>query len=68
MKLTEREKEVLIAYAQNDNNMRKAAKALYTEQANVWYHIEKIQRRTGLNARNFFDLRVLLEAAGYLEV
>ena len=66
MKLYEREKEVLIAFAQNDNNMRKTGKALYMAQASVFYHIEQIQKRTGLNARNFFDLGKLLEAAGYI--
>ena len=66
MKLTEREKQVVIAYAENDNNMRKTAKALYMAQPNVFYHIEQIQKRTGLNARNFFDLGKLLKAAGYV--
>lgn len=62
MKIYDREKDILLAFAHNDNSLKKTAQALYMTIPNVHYHIEKIKKRTGLNPRNFFDLGKLLEA------
>ena len=56
-----REKEVLKAMADANLNVTEAAILLWIARGSVIYHIQKIKRKTGLNARNFYDMVKLLK-------
>jgi DNA-binding PucR family transcriptional regulator len=58
--MTPLDKEIIKGMADNNMNMSAVAKSLYMHRNTVEYHIEKVQRETGLNARKFYDLAELL--------
>lgn len=57
------QKSVIIALADNDMGVERAAKAMHYHHNTVMYHIENIYKKTGLNPRCFFDLAKLYEMA-----
>lgn len=58
--MTPLDKEIIKGMADNNMNMNAVARGLYMHPNTVLYHIEKVQRETGLNARKFYDLAELL--------
>lgn len=62
--LSKRQKEIIKAFAENNMNATETAKSLYMHRNAVIYHIGEIKRKTGLNARRFYDLLKLLEIVG----
>lgn len=56
MEFTELDKKVIIAMAHNRMNLTDAGNALFLHRNTVIYHIEKIKKMTGLDARDFHDL------------
>lgn len=58
--MTPLDKEIIKGMADNNMNMNAVAKNLYVHRNTVEYHIEKVKRETGLNARKFYDLAELL--------
>lgn len=58
--LDERDYKIIQVMADNNLNVSMTAEELYMHRNTVIYHIEKIKRITGLDARNFFDLHSLL--------
>ena len=55
--------QIVMAFAKNNMSIRATAKELYMNDANVAYHLKKIQRQMGFNPRNFFDLCLLVGVA-----
>ncbi len=60
-KLSEAQKSVLRALADNDLKTCAAAKALYYSYNTILYHIKEIKNKTGMDPRCFWDLVKLLE-------
>ena len=58
--LTQQECELLQSVAENDLNITAAAEAAFLHRNTVVYHLKRIENKTGLNPRNFFDLAKLL--------
>ena len=61
MKLTNRQKEIILAVAQCDMSLNRVAEMLYFHRNTVVYHCDAIHRNTGLNPRRFYDLEKLLK-------
>lgn len=59
--LTEREKDIIQTFAECNMKSMATAQALYLHRNTVVYHLEKIERETGLNPLNFYDLIKLLK-------
>lgn len=57
--MSEFDKDVIVALADNSMNIRNAGKALFMCYEGVTYRIGKIKKETGLNPRNFHDLCTL---------
>ena len=58
--LTDKEKEILLAFAEHDMNCSEAAMSLYMARNGFYYHFKSIEEKTGLNPRKFYDLIKLL--------
>ena len=54
--MNELECEVIIALADNRMNLTDAAKVMHKHRNSLIYHIKKIERKTGYDARDFHDL------------
>lgn len=61
MMLTNTEKEFILAYAKCDMNGKRTGRQLNYHYTNVYYHLDRIQEKTGLDPRKFYDLIKLLE-------
>jgi len=59
--LTEREKEVVLSFAENNMNVSKTARVLYLHLNSVIYHIERIREKYNVDPKNFYDLCELLQ-------
>ena len=55
--------EVIVALAENCLSISKAAKKIYKHRNTVVYQVEKIQRETGKNPLDFYDMLELLPIA-----
>lgn len=55
---------LVLALADNRMNVSEAARALYMHRNGVAYRIKRIQRITGLDPLNFYDLHKLVEMVG----
>ena len=64
MSLTEKQKHIIKAFADNDMNVSETARNLFCHRNSVTYHLEKIYEDTGLDPRNFYDLVTLLSMIG----
>lgn len=62
--ITDLQKEVLIALANNNMDVSKTSRQIFMHRNSVVYHLEKVDRQTGLNPLNFYDLVRLLELCG----
>lgn len=63
--MTELDKSVLIAFAENGMNKSRTGKALFMHRNTVDYHLERVRQKTGKNPNDFFDLAAML---GMVEV
>lgn len=61
--VNELEREVVLALADNRMNLTDAAAVMHKHRNSLIYHIKKIQRKTGLDARDFHDLCKLYAVA-----
>lgn len=59
--MTELDKDVILALADNRMNVSNAAYALGLHRNSVIYHIGRIYQKTGLDAQDFHDLCKLYE-------
>lgn len=62
-KLNKMEKLVIRAMAHGDMVITGASKLIFMSCGSVRYHIDKIIKKTGLDARKFYDLCELLDMA-----
>lgn len=62
--LTEKQKYVIRAFADNDMNVSETARNSFCHRNTITYHLEKIYEDTGLDPRNFYDLVTLLSMIG----
>lgn len=60
-KLTEVDKDILIAYAKNNMCTSETARNSYWCRNTIVYHLERVKSKTGLNPCNFFQLVKLLQ-------
>lgn len=54
--MTELDKDVIVALADNRMNVTDAARYLCLHRNSVLYHVRKIYQKTGLDALDFHDL------------
>ena len=50
------EREIILAFAENDMHVKQTARALYRSSGGMWYPFKKIKEHTGLDPRKFYDL------------
>jgi len=55
-KLTKEDKNVILAFAENDMTDSKTALAMSYHRNTIKYHIARVEEKTGLNPRRFYDL------------
>lgn len=58
--MEDRDKKLLKAYAAHNMNVRETGGSVYLHYNSIRYRFRLIQRETGLNPRNFYDLEKLL--------
>ncbi len=63
MDLTDIEKLIIVAMADRNMNKSEAAKDLYIHRNTLTYHLDRIQYKTGLDPRKFYDLVNLVDMA-----
>lgn len=63
MYLTDLQKSVIIALAENGMRVTKAARAMHYNPNTIKYHVAAIKKKTKLDPQNFFELIKLYEAA-----
>lgn len=61
--MTDVQKTVVKAYAEQSMNTRTTAKALHYHPNNIYEHLNRVREKTGLDPRNFFDLIKLYDMA-----
>ena len=61
-RLTNQEMDVIRDYAANDMNMATTAKKFFISRTGLNYQFNKIEWKTGLDPRKFYDLVELLSA------
>ena len=62
--MTENDKQTILTLAEHGGNIRETAEALFITVNAVHMRLNRIEERTGLNARVFFDLCRLYQRAG----
>ena len=55
------EKEIVLAFAECNMDLSKTARKTYMHRNSIVYQLEKIQKKTGLQPKRFFDLIKLVE-------
>lgn len=61
--LTMKQAKVVLALAECDMRVAKAAVVLHHHPNAVDYHVEKIRQSTGMDPKNFYDLCKLVQMA-----
>ena len=61
--LSQLQKEVIIAFADNSMNASETARSMYIHRNTIAYHFEKIKQQTNLDPLNFYDLVELVKMA-----
>ena len=61
--MTKHQAKIILAFAENDMKIKPTSEKLYMCEANVHYHLTKIQRQMGWNPRKFYDLCFLVGVA-----
>ena len=61
--MTETQALIIIKLAENNINVAATARKMFMHRNNIDYHVRMIQRNTGKNPLNFYDLLGLLSLA-----
>lgn len=61
MKLTDLDREVVLAYADCNMCWYATARKLYMANGTADYHLRKVHKLTGLNPKRFYDLVKLVD-------
>lgn len=59
--LTDTQREIILALAECDLTVRRAAQKLYRHTNTVYFHVAKIKQLTGKDPLRFYDLVDLIE-------
>lgn len=54
---------IVIAMANYNMNVTDVSRAIFAHRNTVLYHLDKVKRQTGLDARRFYDLVELVKMA-----
>lgn len=61
MNLTEKEKEVILSFADGNMHIGETANLLNLHRNTIDYHLRAIKENTGLDPKNFYDLVELVD-------
>ena len=61
--MTKLQAEIIISLADNKMSVAEIARKLYMHRSTVVYHLRAIQKETGRNPRDFYDMCALLPIA-----
>ena len=64
--MTEKQAEIVMAFARNNMNMREAGRAMFMHPTSVLYNLNRVYEKTGKNPRSFFDLCYLVGIAAQM--
>lgn len=59
--MTERQKECVLAYAENNMSVKATAEKSFSHYNTIVYHLQAVYNKTGLNPKNFYDLCRLVD-------
>ena len=59
--LTDDDIRVVLAYADNNMKATEAGRKLFLHENTVKYHLDAVEKKTGLSPRKFYDLIKLVE-------
>ena len=59
--LNEKQRAIILAFADNDMSLTKTASAVFYSAANIQHYLRKIAQLTGLDPKRFYDLVVLVK-------
>lgn len=58
------QKEIILAYAENDMDAKATSKKLYLSPSTMWYHLSRIKMDTGIDPKTFYGLCQLVQRMG----
>lgn len=58
------QKEIILAYAENDMDAKATGKKLYLSPSTMQYHLSRIKTDTGIDPRTFYGLCQLVQRMG----
>ena len=61
--MNQRQAKIILAFAENDMQIKATAKQLYLSDGTVAYHLKRIREQMGWNPMKFFDLCYLVGVA-----
>ena len=61
--MTRQQAEIILAFAENDMEIRATAKQFYMSDGTLSYHLKRIREQMGWNPRKFYDLCFLVGVA-----
>lgn len=61
--MNQRQAKLILAFAENNMEIKATAKQLYMSDCTVTYHLKKIREQIGWNPRKFYDLCYLVGIA-----
>ena len=61
--MTRQQAKIILAYAENDMELKSTGKQLYMTDASIAYHLKQINEKMGWNPRKFYDLCYLVGVA-----
>lgn len=64
--MTEKQAEIVMAFARSNMNMREAGRAMFMHPTSVLYNLNCVYEKTGKNPRKFFDLCYLVGIAAQM--
>ena len=64
--MTEKQAEIVMAFARSDMNMHETGRAMFMHPTSVLYNLNRVYEKTGKNPRNFFDLCYLVGIAAQM--
>ena len=64
--MTEKQAEIVMAFAKSSMNMREAGRSLFLHPTSVLYNLNRVYEQTGKNPREFFDLCYLVGIAAQM--
>lgn len=60
-KLTELDEKIILAFADCNMNAAEASRIVYMHRNSILYHCSRVEKLTGLDPLNFYDLVKLVE-------